>query len=67
LINLIELPREYCQDFTLCEIASVLGTPLIIDNVTHNRLFGHYAHTCRYESPSSLISWNTCGKGGFCS
>jgi hypothetical protein len=28
---------------TLYEIARAVGTPLLIDNVTKNRLFGHYA------------------------
>jgi len=28
---------------TLREIASAIGTPLLIDNVTSKRLFGHYA------------------------
>jgi hypothetical protein len=28
---------------TLYEIAGAIGTPLLIDNVTKNRLFGHYA------------------------
>ncbi|AET02462.1 hypothetical protein MTR_8g040870 [Medicago truncatula] len=28
---------------TLYEIAGAVGTPLLIDNVTKNRLFGHYA------------------------
>jgi len=27
----------------LYEIKGVVGTPLLIDNVTKNRLFGHYA------------------------
>jgi len=28
---------------TLREIANAVGTPLLIDNATSNRLFGHYA------------------------
>jgi len=28
---------------TLYEIARAVGTPLLIDNVTRNRLYGHYA------------------------
>jgi hypothetical protein len=28
---------------TLCEIAGAIGTPLVIDNTTKNRVFGHYA------------------------
>jgi len=28
---------------TLYEIAGVVGTPLLIDHITKNRLFGHYA------------------------
>jgi len=28
---------------TLYEIAGAVGTPLLIDNVTRNRLYGHYA------------------------
>ena len=31
------------MDRTLFEIAGAVGTPLLIDNVTKNRLFGHYA------------------------
>jgi hypothetical protein len=37
------LPQEYWMDRTLREIASVIGTPLLIDNATSKRLFGHYA------------------------
>ena len=42
-IRLLELPQEYWMDRTLREIASVVGTPLIIDNATSKRLYGHYA------------------------
>jgi len=42
-IRLMELPQEYWMDRTLREIASVVGTPLIIDNATSKRLYGHYA------------------------
>ena len=31
------------MDQTLREIASAVGTPLVIDNATSKRLFGHYA------------------------
>jgi hypothetical protein len=42
-IRLLELPQEYWMDRTLREIASAVGTPLLIDNATTKRLFGHYA------------------------
>ena len=42
-IRLMELPQEYWMDRTLREIASVVGTPLIIKNATTKRLYGHYA------------------------
>lgn len=29
---------------TLFEIAGAVGIQLLIDNVTRNRLYGHYAH-----------------------
>jgi len=41
-IRLWELPHEYWMERTQYEIAGVVGTPLLIDNVTKNRLFGHY-------------------------
>jgi hypothetical protein len=37
------LPQEYWMERTIREIASVVGTPLDIDNATTKRLFGHYA------------------------
>jgi len=42
-IRLWELPQEYWMERTLYEIAGAVGTPLLIDNVTWNRLYGHYA------------------------
>lgn len=42
-IRLMELPQEYWMDRTLREISSAIGTPLIIDNATTKRLYGHYA------------------------
>lgn len=42
-IRLLELPQEYWMEQTLREIASAVGTPLIIDNATTKRIFGHYA------------------------
>jgi len=42
-IRLWELPQEYWMKRTLYEIAGAVGTPLLFDNVTKNRLFGHYA------------------------
>lgn len=42
-IRLMELPQEYWMDRTLREIASAVGTPLIIDSATTKRLYGHYA------------------------
>jgi len=41
-IWLWELPQEYWMERTLYEIAGVVGTPLLIDNVTRNKLYGHY-------------------------
>ena len=37
------LPQEYWMEQTLREIASAVGTPLVLDNATLKRLFGHYA------------------------
>jgi len=42
-IQLMALPQEYWMEQTLCEIASAVGTPLVLDNATQKRLFGHYA------------------------
>jgi len=42
-IRLMALPQEYWMERTLREIASVVGTPLVLDNATLKRLFGHYA------------------------
>jgi len=42
-IRLWELPQEYWMERTLYEIVGAVGTPLLIDNVTRNRLYGHYA------------------------
>jgi hypothetical protein len=42
-IRLMALPQEYWMEQTLHEIASVVGTPLILDNATLTRLFGHYS------------------------
>jgi len=42
-IRLWELPQEYWMERTLYEIAGAVGTQLLIDNVTRNRLYGHYA------------------------
>ncbi|RHN45790.1 putative transcription factor interactor and regulator CCHC(Zn) family [Medicago truncatula] len=42
-IRLLELPPEYWMEGTLREIACAVGTPLLIDNATTKRLFGHYA------------------------
>jgi len=42
-IRLLELPQEYWMDRMLREIASAIGTPLLIDSATQNRVFGHYA------------------------
>jgi len=41
-IRLIELPQKYGMERTLREIASAVGTPLVIDNATMKRLYGHY-------------------------
>jgi len=42
-VRLWELPQEYWMERTLYEIVRAVGTPLLIDNVTRNRLYGHYA------------------------
>lgn len=42
-IQLLELPHEYWMDRTIQEIASVVGTPLLIDNANSKRIYGHYA------------------------
>jgi hypothetical protein len=42
-IRLWEFLREYWMEKTLYEIAGTVRTLLLIDNVTKNRLFGHYA------------------------
>jgi hypothetical protein len=42
-IRLWELPHEYWMERTLNVIAGAIGTPLLIDNGTKNKLFGHYA------------------------
>jgi len=42
-IRLMELLQEYWMDRTLREIASAMGTPLVIDNATSKRLYDHYA------------------------
>jgi len=39
----MELPQEYWMEQTLLEIASAVGTPLLIDNATSKHIFGHYA------------------------
>jgi len=44
-IHLMKLPQEYWMDRTLREIASVVGTMLVIDNASSKRLYGHYART----------------------
>lgn len=41
-IRLWELPQEYWMKRTLYEIAGAVGIPLLIDNVTRNRLYVHY-------------------------
>jgi len=43
-VRFMHLPREYWRKKTLFEIASGLGTPLIIDDATMNMSFGLYAH-----------------------
>ncbi|KEH37617.1 DUF4283 domain protein [Medicago truncatula] len=42
-VRFLELPQEYWMERTLREIASAIGTPLLIDNATSKHLFGHYA------------------------
>lgn len=42
-IRLMALPQEYWMEQTLRDIASAVGTPLVLDNATLKRLFGHYA------------------------
>lgn len=43
-VRFMHLRQEYWRQKTLFEIASGLGTPLIIDDATLNRRFGLYAH-----------------------
>jgi len=40
------------MDITLCEIASAIGTPLIIDSATQNRVFWHYPRILVDMDPS---------------
>jgi len=42
-VRLMHLPREYWQYQTFIEIASGLGSPLVIDDATQARLFRLYA------------------------
>jgi len=42
-IRLMEFPQEYWMERTLREIPSAVGTPLVIDNATSKKLYGHYA------------------------
>jgi len=42
-VRLMHLPQEYWRKTTLFEIASGLGTPLAIDEVTQSRRFGIFA------------------------
>ena len=42
-VRLMHLPQEYLHPQTLLEIASGVGTPLVIDEATQARLFGLYA------------------------
>jgi len=42
-IRWLELPQEYWMERMLREIASAVGTPLLIDNTTTKHLFDHYA------------------------
>lgn len=42
-VKLMQLPQEYWGKQTLFEIASSLGTPLIIDEATQTRRFGLFA------------------------
>jgi len=37
-----ELPQDYWMERTFYEISGAIETLLLIDNVTKNRLFGHY-------------------------
>lgn len=49
------IATEYWVERTLYEIAGDIGTPLLIDNVTNNRLFGHYAKVLVDLDPSGNI------------
>ncbi|XP_045802788.1 uncharacterized protein LOC123896450 [Trifolium pratense] len=42
-VRIYDLPQEYWRPRILFEIAGGLGTPLILDEATKNRSFGHYA------------------------
>jgi len=39
----MELPQEHWMERTLWEISCVVGMPLVLDNATSKRIFGHYA------------------------
>jgi hypothetical protein len=39
----LEFPQEYWSGRILCEIAEAIGTPLITDNATQNKIFCRYA------------------------
>lgn len=42
-VRLYDLPKEYWRPRILFEIASAIGTPISINEVTQKRVFGHYA------------------------
>jgi len=42
-VRLMQLPQEYWEKQTIFEIASGLGSPLTIDEATHNRRFDLFA------------------------
>jgi hypothetical protein len=54
-ILLMVLPQEYWMERTIRAIASVVGTPLVIDNATTKRLFDHYARVLVYIDFSKKI------------
>jgi len=64
-IRLLELPQEYWMDRTLREIASAIGTPLLIDSATQNRVFGHYAAFWWIEVDKIVTRRGGGGGGGF--
>ncbi|PNX74572.1 defensin-like protein [Trifolium pratense] len=54
-VYLMELPQEYRRQQMLFEIANAVGTPLVLDESTKNRTFGHYARVLVDMDLSCLV------------